>query len=351
MLKVKFRNSKKLLRVLSTAENILKKNKTENKLQYIKLENVNDKLCIIARNNFMRLGYYVEDLINIEGDSALYDYKTLISLLNVLEDEIEINNNKIKNKKCNYAIPMIDVEGYPEDVIPEIVNKKEINTQNFIEGLEKVFCAVAKNEYEIVLSGVYINENELVACDRNRLFMYELEKELDKVILSKDLVNELLRLPFEEKMYMSLFGNNVIFEDENTYIACNYIVGVYPKYKQLLPTNFINEINFNKKDLESALNLILPVVDINRNNCNLEIRQDDMKIYIENEQKQAETLIPITASEELEETIKIMFNINYLFDMLKASGENVTMQVAEGQNNGYMFNSENARQYIMIMSN
>ena len=102
MLKVKFRNSKKLLKVLGTVENILRRNKVENKLQYIKLENVNDKLCIIARNLYMRLRYYVEDVISIEGDSALYDYKTLISLLNVLDDEIEINNSEIRNKKCNY---------------------------------------------------------------------------------------------------------------------------------------------------------------------------------------------------------------------------------------------------------
>ena len=350
-MKVKFRNSKKLLRVLSTAENILKKNKSDNKLQYLKLENVNGKLCIIAKNPYMRLGYYVEDLITIEGDSALYDCKTLISLLNVLEDEIEINNNKIKNKKCNYTIPVIDPEDYPDEITPEATNKKEINTNDFISGLEKVFCAIQKNEYESVLTGVYINGDELVACDGNRLFMYQLEKELDKVILSRDLISELLRLPFEEKINMSIFGNKVTFEDENIYIDCNFIAGNYPKYKQLLPQSFINEIYFNKKDLEEALNLIMPVIDINRNNCKLDIGQNDMLIYIENEQKQAETVIPLDVKNELDGNIKTMFNINYLFDMLKSNEENITMLIAEGSNDGFMFTSKNTRQYIMTMKN
>lgn len=350
-MKVKFRNSKKLLRVLSTAENILKKNKSDNKLQYLKLENVNGKLCIIAKNPYMQLGYYVEDLISIEGDSALYEYKTLISLLNVLDDEIEIDDNKIKNKKCNYTIPVIDINDYPEESTPEAMNKKEINTKEFISGLEKVFCAVQKNEYESVLTGVYVNGNELVACDSNRLFMHELEKELDKVILSRDLVSELLRLPFNEKINMSIFGNKVIFEDDNIYIDCNFIAGDYPKYKQLLPQKFINEIYFNKKDLEEALNLIMPVIDINRNNCKLDIGQNDMLVYIENEQKGAETVIPIDVKNELNGNIKTMFNINYLFDMLKSNKDSITMLIAEGSNEGFMFTSEKAKQYIMTMRN
>ena len=349
-MKVKFRNSKELLRVLGTVENILKKNKSETKLQYIKLEKVEDKLCIIARNPFMRLGYFIEDTLSIEGDSALYEYKTLISLLNVLDDEIEINDKEIKNKKCKYSIPIVDTEGYPEDAPPEVANNNEINTKEFIDGLNGVFCATAKNEYESVLTGVYVNGNQLVACDSNRIHIKTLETELDKVILSRDMVNELLRLPFQEKMYMSIFGQNVIFKDDNLYIASNFIVGDYPKYEQLLPKDEKNKISFNKKDLENALNLMIPVADQYRNNCCLEIRQDDAKIYIENETKKAETLIPVSLFKELDESINVMFNISYLMDMLKVNSESIVMIQHEGTYTGYSFISENARQYIMPMN-
>lgn len=351
MLKVKFRNSKKLLKVLGTVENILRRNKVENKLQYIKLENVNDKLCIIARNLYMRLRYYVEDVISIEGDSALYDYKTLISLLNVLDDEIEINNSEIRNKKCNYTIPSLDTEGYPEDLLPQIVNRKELNTENFVDGLNGVFCSTAKSEYEKVLSGIYIDGNKLVACDRNRLFIKQIDTELDKVILSKDMVNELLRLPFEEKMYMSIFGENVIFEDKNLYIASNFINGNYPKYEQFLPKEINNEIVFKNKDLEKALSLIMPVIDQFKNNCKSDISQDNMRVYVVNQGKTAETLIPIDVKNELgDKIINVMFNVNYLIDMLKVNGKDITMQI-HNNSVGYTFKSGNAKQYIMPMFN
>lgn len=349
MLKVKFKNSKELLKVLNTAENILKKNKNETILQYIKLEKVNDKLCIIARNPYMRLGYFVEDTISIEGDSALYEYRTLISLLNVLDDEIEINDSKIQNKKCKYSLPIRSSENYPEDVFPDIVNRKEIDTKSFVDGLNSVFCATSKNEYENVLSGVYINGNQIVACDSNRIHIRNLDVDLGKVILSKELVNELLKLPFQEKIYMSIFGGNVIFEDESLYIASNFIVGEYPKYEKLLPKDISVKITFNKKDLENALNLIMPMIDTYRNCCSIEIRQDDAKIYIENDNKKAETLIPITTYKELNNPFNIMFNINYLVDMLKVNKEDITMIKHGGNYTGYSFISENSNQYIMPM--
>ena len=208
----------------------------------------------------------------------------------------------------------------------------------------------AKNEYESVLTGVYVNGNQLVACDSKRIHIKTLGTELDKVILSRDMVNELLRLPFQEKMYISIFGQNVIFEDDNLYIASNFIVGGYPKYEQLLPKDEKNKISFNKKDLENALNLIIPVADQYKNNCCLEIRQDNAKIYIENETKKAETLIPVSLSEELDEPIGVMFNINYLMDMLKVNLEDITMIQHEGQHLGYSFISGNAKQYIMPMN-
>lgn len=349
MLKVKFKNSKNLLRVLGTVDNILKKNKTDTKLKHIKLEKVNDKLCLIARNSYMRLDYIIEDTINIEGDSTLYDYKTFISLLNVLDDEITIDNNIIKSKKCKYTIPTINPEGYPEDLTPQVENRKEINTDIFKDALESVFCATQKGGYETALSGVYINTDKIVACDQNRIFIKELDTILDNVILSKEMVNELLRLPFKDKMFMSIFGNNIIFEDENLYIASNFIAKDYPKYEQLIPTENINEIAFKNKDLEDALNLMMPVLNQSTFKCGLEITTDEMIIFVDNDTKKAKTVIPIYAREEIDKPIKVMFNINYLTDMLKVNDEEILLCTHKAP--GYTFKSEKGLQYIMPMIN
>ena len=348
-MKVKFKNSKELLKVLGTVENILKKNKTDTKLKYIKLENVNNKLCIVAMNSYMRLGYIIEDTVYIEGCPMLYDCKTFISLLNVLDDDIEIDGSVVRSKKCKYNVPILETEGYPKELIPQIENRKEIDTNIFKDALESVFCATQKGEYETVLSGVYVNSDRLVACDQNRIFIKEIGTTLDKVIIPKDMVNELLKLPFQDKIYMSIFGNNIIFEDEYLCITSNFIAKDYPKYEQLLPKENINEIAFKNKDLKNALNLIMPVINQFTYKCELEITTDEMIVKVDNDNKKAETVIPIYSKEEIDKPIKIMFNINYLFDMLKVSNEEVLLYIHKSA--GYTFKSEKGMQYIMPMIN
>lgn len=344
-MKVKFKNSKELQTVLKTVENILKKTKIDS-LQLIKLENINEKLAIIAMNQTMRIRYFVDEIKDIEGNYDLYD-KTLISLLNVLDNEIEINENVIKNAKCEYEIPTIINHDYPEDIIPQIENRQEINVQEFKEGLEGVLYATYKSEYSI-MSGVYVDGNKLVGIDGNRIFTKELSSYLDKIVLPKELVSEFLRLPFKEKVYISTFGQKIIIEDDNIQLVCNALSGDYPEYEQLLPRETDNVIEFKNKHFLNAINLILPVINQHTMRCNLKITKYEMFVFIEGAKK-ARTQIPISIKEEIDEPINVMFNVNYLIDMLKVNGENIQMLIHKNSP-GYSFKDKNLYQYIMPMS-
>lgn len=348
-MKTKFKNSKELLKVFGTIENILKKNKEENKLRYVKLEAVGDKLCIIAKNPYMKLKYIVENTLEIEGDAALYNCKTLCSLLNVLNGEIYIDNNTISNDKCQYTIQKINIEGYPEEIIPNIINRKKINTENFKEAINNVIAATSKLEGNI-LSGIYIDKNKLVSCDQNRIFIkkLQLEEELENVILSKEIVNEIIKLPFEENIYMSLFGNTVIFEDSNITIASNLLSGKYPKYDMMLPKDIKQEIIFNKKDFEMAINLVSPILNIETNEIDLNIKDSTFLVSTRNNNQMANTKFDVKQS-NIEET-NVKFNIFYLIDMLKANNEEIKIKTYK-DNIGYSFESKDSKQFIMPLIN
>lgn len=348
-MKVKFKNSKELLKVFGTIENILKKNKEENKLKYVKLEKLNNKLCIQVRNPYMRLKYIVNDTLEIEGGPILYDCKTLYSLLNVLNGEIYINDNIISNDKCKYNIQNINIEGYPEDIIPNIINRKKISTEDFKESINSVITATSKLEGNI-LSGIYIDKNKLVSCDQNRIFIknLQLNEELDNVVLSKEIVNEIIKLPFEEYIYMSIFGNSVIFEDSNIKIVSNFLNGKYPKYDMMLPKDVKQEINFNKKDFELAINLVLPILNMETNEINLKIKDSTIFVSTKNNNQMANTQFNIK-EHNIEET-NIKFNIFYLMDMLKANSEEIKIKTYKN-NIGYSFESKNSKQFIMPLIN
>ena len=343
-MQVKFKNSRELLKVFGTIENILKKNKEDNKLKYVKLETLNNQLCIVARNPYTKLKYIVKDTLEIKGEPVLYDSKILFSLLNVLEGEIEIKEQIISNNRCKYEIPNIDVSNYPDDIIPNIINKKELNFEEFKNAITQVLPATSK--VDGILSGIYININKIVSCDQNRIFIKKINTQdsLDNIVISKDLINEILKLPFEDKIYMSIFGNNIIFEDNNLSIASNMLVGKYPKYEMMLPKNQKNEILLKNKDLEEAINLILPIINIETMSCNLIFENNNLIVSVKNGNKKAETSINIKSN--IKDKIQIKFNAQYLIDMLKANLEDITIKTYE-DNIGFSFESKNSKQFIM----
>lgn len=344
MLSVKFVNSKELLKVFGTIENILRKNKEDNKLKYVKLEKLDNKLCISARNQYMRISYIIQDTLEIQGDAILYDPKTLISLLNVLEDEIQIKEQTISNDKCEYIIPYINIEGYPDDLLPNIINKKELNTEEFKEAIIKVMPAT--NTAIDVLSGVYLDKNKLVTCDQNRIFINKInvEKELDNIILPRELVNEFLKLPFAENVYISTFGNNIIIEDQNLLISCNTINKKYPKYEMMLPKKEKNKVTFNKKDLEKAISLMMPIIDNSTLRIDLNFNNTNIIVSCKNGNKRGDTSIDIESN--ITENFVTLFNAQYLIDMLKAHKEEIEITMYE-DNIGFNFESDNSQQFIM----
>lgn len=350
MLNIKLKSTKKLLKILGIAENILKANKTDNDLKYVKFEKMNDDLYLIAMNPFMKLCYKVDDVISVEGDCALYENKMLVSLFNVIDGEVIIGDGVIKSKKCEYNIPNIAIENYPDFIIPERANRTELDSVKFIKAIENVIEATDK--IEGVLSGVYINKNKLAACDSKRVFMSNLSinESIDNIIMPKDFVSEIIKLPFEDKIYISVFNNNIIAEDSNIYISSNLLAGDYPKYEAILPKYINKEFNISKKDFENALTLVAPIIDESTWACNLEFREDSLLVYTKDGKRKAETCINIKALEPLQEPIKVKFNIQILLDMLKANSETINVKTYN-DNIGIMFSSDNAQQYIMPLVN
>lgn len=351
MLKVKFENSDELLRVLRTAENILSVNTAENKLKFIKLSNIDGKLQICARNPHMRIYYIYNNISSIEGTAGLYDYKTLISLLGVIQGEVTINDGAIKCAKCSYKIPCVDDSGYPEDILPEITNYAEVDGKEFITSLEKVFPATDKI-LNGAMSGVYMNNNKLLACDSKRIVIHNLllNESINNITLPKDLVKELLRLPLKDKIYLTQFGENIIVQDENITIMCARLTDQYPKVEQLLPSDVNNEISIKNEDLYNALVMITPIMGDDVKQCYLKYDNEKMFISADNGVDSAVTDINIQVKNNIDEKIEAKFNAQLLMDMLRASNKEIKMETFN-DNIGYKFISDSVMQYIMPMIN
>lgn len=345
MLKARFENNGELLKILKTVENILNSSMAGEK--FIKLSNEKNKLQLTAINPSMRLQYLM-DVDDIQGDSALYDYKKLIALLNVIKGTVTIENGSIKSSKCAYKIPSEEAKNYPNDVLPGIAEHTKINTQKFITALENASLAIDKISSG-VMSGVFIGENKLVGCDSKRVSVecIETDENIQNITLSKDIVKEIVRLPFEDEIIIAPFGERVIIQDEKIRLACVRLADKYPVVEKVLPKDIKTIIKLKNKDLYEALVMVAPVIDEASKTCCLDYNEKKMQIYVDNGAESAKTSIDI----ESNGSAKVKFNIQFLLDMIKANGEDITIKTYS-DSIGYMFSSStDSFQYIMPLIN
>lgn len=351
MLNVKFEVNDDLLRVLRTAENILSYNKTETSLKYLNLTNDNGKLKIIARNPFMRLEYIVEGASDINGDSALYENKTLVPLLRVAKGDVTINDGQIKCSGCKYKIPCMDSKNYPDDVLPEITNFDNLDAEQFKQAIENALVATDKT-ISSVLSGVYIGDDKVIGCDSKRIIMQKINgiNHIKDVVLSKEAIKEIPNLPFKNTIKASIFGGNIILKDENITLCSALLTEKYPKVEQLMPKEKMDVINIKRDSLHNALVMVSPILDDSTKKCILEYTDSEMQITSVNGTDEAKIKINIESEQPIDNPIEVKFNMQFLSDMAKISGENITMESYK-DNIGYMFNSNGIRQYIMPLIN
>lgn len=351
MLNVKFEVNEELLRVLRTAENILSYNKTETSIKYLNLTNDNGKLKIIARNPFMRLEYIVKGASDINGDSALYENKTLIPLLRVAKGNVTINDGVIKCSGCKYKIPCMDSKDYPDDILPAITSVDILDAEQFKQAIDNALVATDKIT-STVLSGIYIGNDKVIGCDSKRIIMQKIDgiNHIKDIVLSKEMIKEIPNLPFKGIIKASVFGGNIIFKDENITLCSALLREKYPKVEQVMPKELKDIVLIKKDSLYNALVMVSPILDDETKKCILEYTDSEMQITSINGADEAKIKIGIEAEQPINDPIEVKFNMQFLSDMAKISGENITMESYK-DNIGYMFNSGEVKQYIMPLIN
>lgn len=351
MLNVKFEVNDDLLRVLKTAENILSYNKAETSLKYLNLTNDNGKLKIIARNPFMRLEYVVDNVSEINGDSALYENKTLIPLLRVAKGDVAINDGQIKCSGCKYKIPCMESKDYPDDVLTDITSFDTLDAEQFKQAIDNAIIATDK-AISTVLSGVYIGDDKVIGCDSKRIIMQKIENinHIKDVVLSKEVIKEIPHLPFKDIIKASVFGGNTILKDENITLCSALLNEKYPKVEQLLPKELKDVVVIKKNCLNNALVMVSPILDDETKKCILEYTDSEMQITSINGADEAKIKIGIEAEQPIDNPIEVKFNMQFLSDMVKISGEDITMESYK-DNIGYMFSSGDVKQFIMPLIN
>lgn len=246
-------------------------------------------------------------------------------------------NTETSKLTISYGRSKGNINIYREHEYPGLpVDKMEYRfsiAQNVLkEALRKTVFAAAANHFRQVFTGVLFdiqdsNQLRIVASDTHRLAYYThiLENapaEPFKFVIPIRTVNELLRFleDSDDEIKISTSDNNVIFQKEGFLFLSRLIEGQYPNYEQVIPANFVTNLEIKTHVLATSLERvkIMPTDDkLKIPHLQLSFMEDEIHINSNSEMMGEINEVIEEAAIDGDKELKIVFNTNYFLDAVK----------------------------------
>jgi len=318
---------------LSVIEKITGKNLSLPILNSILFEVKNNDLIIKATN--LEVGAEMKIPIKGEKDGKTAVVGSVINnTLNTLSDDDVVkitligNNLSLVSKKTNTLIKTYPPDDFP--TIPKIKNGKIIKIEStiFTNGIRTVSFAAATSDIKPEISSIYIySENEFlyfVATDSFRLAEKKTKVKnlnLGPVLIPQKNANEIIKFfdNTNEEVELVFDKNQLSLETKDVYITTRLTDGVYPNYRQIIPTTHKTNIVVLKKDIQNSLRLAgVFIDDFNRVTFKI-ISEDNFVELISQNNNKGENTTKIDAHLEGED-VEIGVNYRYLSEVFGVLG-------------------------------
>jgi DNA polymerase-3 subunit beta len=205
--------------------------------------------------------------------------------------------------------------------------------------LKKTAYASSIDETRRVLNGVLLafrsGKLTMVATDGRRLALVEHEVEFPsdeevEMILPTKAVNELMHI-LKDEGDLAIHGqkNQVVFEFGETMMSTKLIEGVYPNYRQVIPSACEERVTVEREALLAAMRRVSLVTTDKSNATRLTFGGNQLVIVTQTpEVGEARETMPIKYNGK---QIEIIFNPEYVMDPLRnLEGDEVYIEMNDG---------------------
>jgi DNA polymerase-3 subunit beta len=309
-------------------------------------------LCVSARN--------LSDLISLLPSGTLEIYSEKENLIVVSP----------RGKTVFSTSPSDD---YPEtfSLKKEDVAIMSFDSKTLLQIVDKTTFSTDKQKLRPIFTGVYFdfvtNGLNAVATDGMRLSRAFVEKKLNKLenmSIPADALDELSKTihdlgdTSDDQIDIYMVNNQAVFKYRNAELAARLIEGIFPDYKNVIPSEYKFKIKLMKAEILQALrisgvftrNLSVPKV-----NLNFDFKEKKLAFLAEaSEIGQNNTVIDIEIEDESEE-IKTTFNAKNIQDALAhVNTETVILRGFENKRNpgaiGIVITEENNDNFLHMMT-
>jgi len=234
-----------------------------------------------------------------------------------------------------YQLRSMPAEDFPE--LPVVASDEAIAlpVEAVLAGLRSTLFAASTEETKQVLTGIHVKLSaagvEFAATDGHRLAVLEIANADDDAALPDDFeatiparaLRELERIlnlqASDDRVELRADTRQVVFRAGEQLLTSRRLEGAYPAYQQLIPRQFNNQIDLDRRQFQSALERIAVLAEQKNNVVKCTLDSDNQQLLLSVDAQDVgsgrESLpAQMTSSEPRE----IAFNVKYLMDGLKA---------------------------------
>lgn len=186
----------------------------------------------------------------------------LLDLMRVLPDDdvaIEVDNGacKVSWKNGNSTLPTFDPKDYPDIKIPEGVNGVTILADIFSSAIAHTVQFTDADELRPAFSGVFLNVKtdhiDVVSTDSRVLAIYKINRELPEepfsLIIPATALNA-VRGAIKDAREIGIAADetSILMQFGNTTVISRKIVGKFPNYESIIPSDFLADLTARKAD-------------------------------------------------------------------------------------------------------
>ncbi|PPT09572.1 DNA polymerase III beta subunit [Geitlerinema sp. FC II] len=255
-----------------------------------------------------------------------------------LENESDTTQTTLTSASGHYQVQGMSSEEFPE--LPAIENGKvvRLSTEALIEGLRGTLFATSSDETKQVLTGVHLMMKadglEFAATDGHRLAVVEavnlededtpnpeVEEEAFEVTVPAQALRELERIIGKrtgtDLIALHFDEGQAVFEIEDRRLTSRTLEGSYPAYRQLIPRQFENQVNVERRQLLGALERIAVIADRKNNIVKFSFDAEAQQLTLSVDAADVGSANEKLTVQVSGDSIEIAFNVKYVMESLR----------------------------------
>lgn len=259
-----------LVNIFSEFINILKDNPIKPVISGVKIEAIDDDVIFSGTN--IDVNYIKTLKCNIQKEGVVVLKPNLafeyIKLLDEEEIELELKEDILMIHQAEFSI--LDGENFPENLVVPIDKKIiEIESKELYNGFEKTKFSAAQSAENLAINCIRVifakDRVSFVSTDSYRLTYLKTNNCAEEEIgcsIPLEAVNILFKLAkdLNEKIYIGINQDNIIFQWKDSYFLTKLITVPFPNFEGILCGNsFSKEMEFNYSDFKSSLKKVMMV--------------------------------------------------------------------------------------------